>query len=232
MALAGAVPPDEASVVVPQGTAAPAHVPADVFAAAAAAYAAGRRLDMQSLARRLGVGRATLYRRAGNREELLDEVLWWRARRLLVVQVRDTATLTGVPRIAAVIAGVLHAIERDGPLRSLLESDPEAALRILTGTRSTVQRGMAGALEHLIDLERDRGAFAADLDTPTLAYAILRICEAFLYADLIAERHRDIGRAVTVIGALLSGLDLSPRRAGAAARGGERVTAAAAAPAE
>jgi AcrR family transcriptional regulator len=230
MALARAVAPDEASVVVPEGTAAPAHVPAAVFTAAAVAYAAGRRLDMQALARRLGVARATLYRRAGNREELLDEVLWWRARRLLAAQVQATSALTGVPRIVAVIGGVLHAIERDWPLRALLESDPEAALRILTGTRSTVQRGMAGALENLIDLERGRGAFAADLDTPTLAYAILRICEAFLYADLIADRRRDIGRAITVIEALLSGLDLSPRRA--AAYGGEQVTAAAAAPAE
>jgi AcrR family transcriptional regulator len=202
---------DDALLVVPEGTAAPARLPADVFAAAARAYGTGRRLDMQSLARQLGVGRATLYRRAGNREELLDEVLWWRARRLLSRQVRQTSALTGVARITAVIAGVLAAIERDRPLRTLLESDPEAALRILTGTRSTVQRGMASALENLIELERGRGAFAAGLDTPTLAYAILRICEAFLYADVIADRERDIGRAVTVIEALLEGLDLRQR---------------------
>jgi AcrR family transcriptional regulator len=202
---------DDVTIVVPDGTAPPAHVPPNVFAAAAAAYAAGHRLDMQSLARQLGVGRATLYRRAGNREELLDEVLWWRARKLVAEQVRATCGLTGVARITAMIAGVLHSIEQDGPLRAFLESDPEAALRILTGTRSIVQRGMAGALENLIELERRRGAFTADLDTPTLAYAVLRICEAFLYADLIADRARDIGRAVTVIEALLAGLDLGQR---------------------
>src|SRR5208283_3714672 len=84
---------------------------------------------------------------------------------------------------------------------------PEAALRLLTGTRSTVHRGMASALEKLIDLERDRGCFDARLDTPTLAYAIVRISEGFLYADVIADRAPDIDRAVTVIEALLSGLD-------------------------
>ncbi|HXW44670.1 MAG TPA: QsdR family transcriptional regulator [Streptosporangiaceae bacterium] len=201
---------DDAAAVVPEGTAAPQRVPAAIFAAAAQAYASGARLDMQSLARDLGVARATLYRRAGNREELLDEVLWWRARRLLADQVTGTTELAGVARITAVIAGVLAAIEQDRPLRTLLETDPETALRILTGTRSTVQRGMATALESLIELERGRGAFTADLDTPTLAYAILRICEAFLYADLIADRRRDIGRAVTVIKALLVGLDRTP----------------------
>jgi AcrR family transcriptional regulator len=202
---------DDASTVVPDGTAAPGSVPGDAFAAAADAFAAGRRLDMQSLARRLGVARATLYRQAGNRETLLDEVLWWRARRLLVDQVIATGHLAGTARIMAVIEGVLHSVERDRPLRAFIESDPEAALRILTGTRSTVQRGMAAALENLIELERGRGAFDAGLDTPTLAYAIVRICESFLYADLIADRARDINRAVTVIDALLAGLDLGRR---------------------
>jgi AcrR family transcriptional regulator len=189
-------------------------VPAEIFAAAVDAYVSGQRLEMQSLARRLGVGRATLYRRAGNREQLLDEVLWWRARRLLVGQVHASAALAGVARIAAVIGGVLCAIERDRPLRSFLESDPEAALRILTGSRSMVHKGMAGALENLIDLERSRGAFEADLDTPTLAYAIVRISEGFLYADVIADRAPDVGRAVTVIEALLLGLDLVHRPPG------------------
>ena len=202
---------DDARVVVPQGRAAPAQIPPGIFAGAAAAYASGQRLDMQSLARRAGVGRATLYRRAGNREQLLDEVIWWRARRMLVEQVRASMALAGVARITAVIGGVLTAVEQDKPLRAFLESDPEAAMRILTGTRSTAAKGMAGALENLIDLERGRGAFEADLDTPTLAYAIVRICEGFLYADVIADRPPDTGRAVTVIRALLLGLDLAHR---------------------
>ncbi len=198
---------DDARAVVPEGIAAPATIPAEIFAAAVDAYVSGLRLDMQSLARRAHVGRATLYRRVGNREQLLDEVLWWRARHLLVDQVHATATLAGVARIAAVVGGVLAAVERDKPLRAFLESDPEAALRILAGTRSTVQKGMSGALENLIDLERGRGAFEADLDTPTLAYAIVRICEGFLYADVIADRPPDTGRAIMIIEALLRGLD-------------------------
>jgi AcrR family transcriptional regulator len=202
---------DDFSVVVPEGTAAPAGIPPEVFAAAADAYAAGRRLDMQSLARRLGVARATLYRRAGNRERLLDEVLWWRGRRMLAIQVGATRHLDGVARITAVIVGVLRSIERDQALRAFVETDPETALRILTGTRSTAQRGMSRALENLVDLERARGAFVTDLDTPTLSYAIMRICEAFLYADLIADRARDIGHAATVIEALLAGLDRGHR---------------------
>jgi hypothetical protein len=194
-------------VVLPAGTAPPSDVPADMFAAAVAAYLAGRRLDMQSLARHLGVGRATLYRRAGNREQLLDEVIWWRGRRMVAGQLLATAHLRGVARIAAVVSGALRAIERDRPLHAFIESEPDAALRILTGSRSVAGNGMATALGNLIDLERGRGAFDADLDASTLAYAIIRICEGFLYADVIADRPPDIGRAITVIQALLIGLD-------------------------
>lgn len=198
---------DDVRAVLPEGIAPPAAVPAEMFAAAVDAYLAGRRLDMQSLARRLGVGRATLYRRAGNREQLLDEVIWWRGRRMVAGRLLATAHLSGVARIAAVVGGSLRAIERDRPLHAFIESEPDAALRILTGSRSLAGHGMAAALANLIELERARGTFAADLDDATLAYAIIRISEGFLYADVIADRRPDIGRAITVIQALLIGLD-------------------------
>jgi len=212
-----AVPPareggdDEVRIVLPEGTGVPGTVPAPIFAAAVDAFVSGQRLDMRSLARRIGVARATLYRRVGNREQLLDQVLWWRARRLLAEQVRASACLAGTERLTALIGGVLHAIGADRSLRVFLESDPETALRILTGRRSTVHQGMAASLENVIDLERGRGSFDTSLDTPTLAYAIVRVSEGFLYADVVADRAPDIGRAVTVIEALLRGLDLVHR---------------------
>jgi AcrR family transcriptional regulator len=193
--------------LVPGGTGPPRGIPLGIFVAAATAYRARQRLDMKSLARELGISRATLYRRAGNREQLLDEVIWWRARQMLAGQLVATAGLSGAERVAAVVAGALRAIERDRPLHSFLDADPETALRILTGTRSVAAGGMTAVLENLIDTERGTGAFRPELDTTALAYAIMRICEGFLYADVIADRPPDTGRAITVIRALLAGLD-------------------------
>src|SRR5437763_4102934 len=113
--------PDDARLVLPAGAAVPARIPAGIFAAAVDTFVTGQRLDMRSLARRLGVARATLYRRAGNREQLLDELLWWRARRLRVDQGQATAGLTGTGRLVAVIGGVLRAIARDRPPRAFLQ---------------------------------------------------------------------------------------------------------------
>src|SRR5258708_28831949 len=98
---------------------------------------------MQSLARRAGVGRATLYRRVGKREQLLDEVVWWRARRLVVEQVQATAAQAGVARIAAVIGGGLGAVGRGRPLRAVPGAAPPAAVAILTGTRPPAAEGVA-----------------------------------------------------------------------------------------
>lgn len=200
---------DDVRAVLPDGIGPPAGVPPEMFAAAVDAYLAGCRVDMQSLARQLGVGRATLYRRAGNREQLLDQVIWWRARRMVASQLLATTHLTGVRRIAAVVAGALRAIERDLPLRAFIESEPDVALRILTGSRSLAGHGTATALANLIDLERTRGAFDAHLDAATLAYAIIRISEGFLYADVIGDRALGVGKAITVIHALLDGLNRS-----------------------
>jgi AcrR family transcriptional regulator len=198
--------------VLPDGIDPPASLPPHIFSAALETYASCRRMDMQSLARHLGVGRATLYRRAGNREALLDEVIWWRSRRLLTGQLLAASRLSGAARIAAVIGGVLRVIERDRALRFLIEADPDTALRILTGGRSVTATGMTSALERLIDLERSRGCFDPELDTAALAFAIIRIGEGFLYADVLAGRPPDSGRAITVIRALLTGLDRAPEK--------------------
>jgi len=202
---------DDVRRVLPQGIGTPVAVPGPIFAAAVDTFLSGQRLDMRSLARRVGVARATLYRRVGNREHLLDQVLWWRARRLIAGQVRASAHLTGTDRLTAVVGGVVRAIGADRPVRMFLESEPETALRVLTSSRSRVHQGMAAALENLIDLERGRGAFDASLDTPTLAFAIVRVADGFLYSDVIADRAPGIGRAVIVIEALLRGLDLVHR---------------------
>jgi Tetracyclin repressor-like, C-terminal domain len=81
-----------------------------------------------------------------------------------------------------------------------------------------VHQGMAAALENLVELERGRGAFDASLDTRTLAFAIVRVADGFLYSDVIADRAPGIGRAVIVIEALLRGLDRGHRTPATAGR--------------
>jgi AcrR family transcriptional regulator len=201
--------------VVPDGTDPPPSVPAEVFEAAVAAYRAGQRLDMQQLAQSLGVSRATLYRRAGNRESLMAEVIWWDGRRSIIDAIRRTAALTGLERVVEVTRLVLTNSNRSVPLRRFLEADPEGALRVLTGARGGVQDRYLDCFERLFELETARGHLSLGIDATSLTFAMIRIAEGFLYADVIADRRRDVGDAVAIIDGLLHGLDTSgsPHRA-------------------
>jgi hypothetical protein len=66
-------------------------------------------------------------------------------------------------------------------------------------------------VETLLVMEAERGELVTDIDAPTLAYALVRIAEGFLYADLIADRDPDTERAVQLVEALLRGLDSGRR---------------------
>ena len=54
-----------------------------------------------------------------------------------------------------------------------------------------------------MELEEARGNLRLGIDRATLAYAIVRIGESFLYADVIADNDPDVDQAVAVIGRLL-----------------------------
>jgi AcrR family transcriptional regulator len=200
---------DDVAWVVPEGTDPPASVPAEVFDAAVSAYRAGERLDMQQLARSLGVSRATLYRRTGNRESLMAEVIWWDGRRSIIDAIRRSGAFTGVERVVEVTRLVLMNSIRSVPLQRFLEADPEGALRVLTGARGGVQHRYIDCFERLFELETARGHLSLGIDITSLTFALIRIAEGFLYADVIANQRKDVGDAVAIIDGLLHGLDTS-----------------------
>jgi AcrR family transcriptional regulator len=156
---------------------------------------------MQQSAGSLGISRATLYRRAGNRDQLFAAVIWSNSRATLVDAVRRTRRLRGVPRAVAVAAHVITVSDQSVPLRQFLASDPEAALRVLTGAHGGVQERFIDAFERLLALEAARGHLALSLDLASVSYAVVRIAEG--YADAIADRDCDIPRAITLIDELL-----------------------------
>jgi AcrR family transcriptional regulator len=179
--------------------------PDEVFDAALKHFLAQQRVDMRSLAVELGIGRATLYRRAGSRDEVLGHVLWYLTDRNLERAVRHAEGLRGPERIVAVIGHFLNAVWDQPSLRHFLAAEPEAALRILTSKRGIVQQRVVHHLEGLLTEEIEAGTFAPRLDVRTLAFVLVRIGESFLYADAIADGEPDVEQALQVIGRLLEG---------------------------
>jgi AcrR family transcriptional regulator len=180
--------------------------PLDLFALARRHWQNGRRVDVGALAAELGVGRATAFRWVGSREGLIGEVLWSQCE----AQMRDAAVASrgkphGAQRVAAICAHTVRAIVESKPLRKFLREDPEQALRLLTSKNGPVQARAIGRVRGLLDTEAATGALRLPLAANTLAYLIVRICESFLYADVISDQHVDLGDAALAIELLLSG---------------------------
>ncbi len=149
---------------------------------------------MQGLADELGVSRVTLFRQVGGREELLSRALW-----VLTERALETAAARWE---AERPAGELHTpgtgrhinaiVSQSKGLRRLLDDEPALALRVLTDPRGRVQTGIVAFTEALLRRDIDEFGLASLIEPEALAYALVRLGESFLYADVLAARKPDV----------------------------------------
>jgi AcrR family transcriptional regulator len=177
--------------------------PTDALHAARRRFLRGERLDMNELARELGIGRATLYRWVGTRDRLLGEVLWSLAE-LGLAQARAEARGRGATWVLAVYRRFGDLIVELEPLRRFVKAEPECALRVMTSKASPLQRRVVDTFRDVLVEARERRGLELRLDPETLAFAMVRIAESFLWADLITGEAPDRTKAHEVAGMLLT----------------------------
>jgi AcrR family transcriptional regulator len=165
-------------------------------------YLRGRRVDVQAIAAELRLGRTTIYRWFGSREALIGEVLFLAAEPLL----RD-ARAGARGRGARALLDTFDRFNRslaDAPaLLRFVESERDTALRIITSGAGTLQPRIVAAIQEVIDDEVRAGHYNPPVDTSTLAYAIVRLAESFLFNDAVAGMRGDVDRLREVEAALL-----------------------------
>jgi hypothetical protein len=186
------------------GTARSGATPAAAFHAARRQYLAGRRIDMLALATELGISRATLYRWTGPREQLISDVAFSLSDAVFEQAKRDTAHLSGPPRLLAVFRQHVEALVDARPLQVFLQQETHAALRILTGRGGSVQRRTVARLAELYREEQRSGSFYPRADPDTLAYAVVRITEGFIYNDAILAVEPAVDEAAAIVALLLT----------------------------
>ncbi|HEX4483473.1 MAG TPA: QsdR family transcriptional regulator [Solirubrobacteraceae bacterium] len=160
------------------------------------------RIDVQALARELGLARATMHRWFQTREALLGEVLATLAERR-VAAIRAATPGTGAGALLEAFDGFNREIATTAGMRFLLEQEQERALRILTSSGGIVQPRVVAAIERLIEDEVQAGRFEPSIAPDALAYAIVRLGEAFIYNDAIAGIRGDTDRLREIEAALL-----------------------------
>jgi AcrR family transcriptional regulator len=189
----------------------------EVLARARQQFLEGRRVDLTIVARELGLGRATIYRWFGSRDAVLGEVIVDELRQLLARH-RQRVRRRGAAGLLEVFDRANRGLSRSQPLRRLLEQEREAALRLLTSGGGPVQARAVEAIQELIDAEVTAGRYEPPVDTGTLAYAIVRLANAFLYNDAALGIRGDWERLREVEAALLGVTTNAGRRRGAKPR--------------
>ena len=183
-------------------------------AAAAHWLESGRRLDMQGLADELGLSRATLFRHVGGRETLIGHAYALLTRRLLDRALRraERPGTSGDLRCARFGREMNRETVRDPGLRRLLADEPALTLRVLTDPRGPVQPLIVAFLTEVLRGDLEEHGLKATIEISSLAYALVRLGESFLYADALADRTPDLALANKLQAALLSGTTRSAGR--------------------
>ena len=184
--------------------------------AATQAYLNGEAMDMSALAAQLGIGRSTLYRLVGNRDDLLEIVLAEATERTFRrAAAGATAGATadgGVDLVLDVINRFMHAVIDAEPLQALCKREPLVFIRLAL-LPGAVEQIAATLIAELLQTEITAGRLEASLPATTLSQAIVRMCDAHLYAPLLGGTEPEIDTALDLVAALLSHLNNPPARA-------------------
>jgi AcrR family transcriptional regulator len=174
----------------------------DVLEAALYRYLRGRRVDVQAIASELGVGRTTIYRWFGSRDELLGEVLA-RATDPVIEAARASARGRGGEALLDTFDRLNRSLAKAPALRTFVENERDAALRVITSGAAVLQPHMVSRIAGLIEDEVRAGTYDPPVEVETLAYAIVKLAEAFLFSDSAARMRGDVDRLRAVEAALL-----------------------------
>lgn len=165
-------------------------------------FLAGERIDMQRLAAELGVNRVTLYRWVGNRGSLLGEVAWALAERT-IDRLLEQSGAQGGERVAEVVTGFIEGVRTNEGMRRTVAQEGPVAVRLLTSGVGAVQPRLVQKFRAILEAEVASGAFTPSAPLDELAYALVRVCEACVYLDLLVDQHPDLDRVARMIRAVI-----------------------------
>jgi AcrR family transcriptional regulator len=165
-------------------------------------FLASERIDIQAIARELGLARATMHRWFQTRETLLGELLATLGERRLAA-IRAEVPGGGARALLETFDAFNRELAVTPGMRFLLAQEQERALRILTSSGGLVQPRAVAAIEALIVAEQQAGRYTPTVAPNALAYAIVRLGEAFLYNDAIVGIRGDTERLREIEAALL-----------------------------
>jgi AcrR family transcriptional regulator len=173
------------------------------FRVACTWFMEGRRLDISALAEEVGVSRVTMHRWVGTRDDLLSEVMWHLTSRTidrLLAEVDDAGIS---PRAPELLGRYVDAIASNTGVLRMQREEPEAFVRLCTTSASPFQMRMVARVAEILAGDRAAGHLSIDLTDDELAFAVVRLLEAYAHAPTLTSEPADPALATRVLRALL-----------------------------
>lgn len=188
----------------------PAATRAAVVDAAMQRFLHSQRIEVQALAAETGVSRATIYRWFGSRDRLVGTAMV-QAFVPLMAQARASTDRRGAAALADTFSTVADSLASASGLSWFLEQEREGALRIVTSSDGPIQPHVVAMVVRIIDAEVRSGAYDPPVEVDTLAYATVRVVEAFLYNDAVVGISGEVHRLRPMLAAMF-GVPRTPQR--------------------
>lgn len=166
-------------------------------------YLAMERIDMQSLASELGIGRTTLYRWVGDRDTLISDML----SEMVIEVIRtaiDEARGAALERVIDGMRRFMETSSRFAPLRHLVQTEPELGLRVMLAPGSGVSRAITAELR--AEIERARPAWAGE-KAEELADVLTQVGMAYEWGNIAVRSEPEIERAMRAMEQVLRSAD-------------------------
>ena len=116
---------------------------------------------------------------------------------------RQTERLKGADRVLAAVRVYLEALMTFEPFRRFIQTETPLAFRLLTTRGGLPQGDFVELLAGLLTYEHEEHGMPLRADAETLAYAIVRVSEGFIYTDPVAEIEPDIDAAMEIASLLV-----------------------------
>ena len=176
--------------------------PMDLHSLARQWFIGAKRIELQKLAVELGISRATAYRWAGSAEQLVGKVLASLVDDTFKQIVQRTNT-TGSERVLEVLEQGMRYAQAFAPLQQFLAKDAQLGLKIVASKHSPVQERTVANLQQLLEEEVNAGHMSLPVAPAVMAYALTRMVESFLYADLITGTAPELDNASSILKLML-----------------------------
>jgi AcrR family transcriptional regulator len=174
----------------------------EVLERARARFLECRRIDVQAIAAECGVGRATVYRWFGSREQLIGEAMLG----VIEKRIADARALVGghgAPALLDTFDLVYRGLSAAPHVRAFIEQDRLTALPLMTSSSGPLHPRMVEIVRALMDAEVERGGYEPPTATNALAYVLVRLAEGLLFNYAEDDMPKDLDRMREVVAALL-----------------------------